>query len=73
MRRADEVREGPPDVSESGGGGNGIRAEWGLGGIYPPGNGCISHLWKRKIIFKKALGAGYVGSQECRCFFSSKF
>jgi len=31
MRRADEVREGPPDVSESGGGGNGIRVGLGVG------------------------------------------
>ena len=34
MRRVDEALEGPPDVSESGGGGNGILhdgAGWGWG------------------------------------------
>ena len=38
-----------------------------IGGVftcYPPGNGYISHLGKRKIIFKYALSGGYVNSLE---------
>ena len=31
---------------------------------YPPGYPYISHLWKRKIIFKLCFGEGYVSSQE---------
>ena len=34
--------------------------------IYPPGNESISHLGKRKIIFKHTLQKGYVSSQEGR-------
>ena len=31
---------------------------------YPPGNGYISHLGKRKIIFKSTFSRGYVSSLE---------